>query len=398
MSKPPLFSLSFVLAALATLMLSLAGFLFVHLPGFLQTLGAGEAQIGRIMSVQAVGAILAWPVIARAMDGGGRRKVILGGCGLFVLVVALYLLIDTIGPFIYLVRILDGAVHAMWYVALFTYGADLVPPERRTEGLAIFGVSALVPIGLGALVGDAILLYASYRGLFLGALGFAVAGFLLCLPLRDSAAAQEDVEAQEGGLFSAVIARTLIPVWVVAFTFFIALFGLFNFMKTYVTATGVGTVGGFFGTYAGIAVVLRLFMGWLPDRLGPRRMLGLALVCYALGFMVLAAAQTPLHVFIAGLLCGAGHGYTYPVLLSLVVSRADEARRGSAIACYTAIDWLGLLLAGPVVGMLIEATDYAMSFSVLALALLAGVGSFYLLDTVWASKVRAAASVGPPSR
>src|SRR5690606_3787927 len=138
--------------------------------------------------------------------------------------------------------------------------------------------------------------------------------------------------------------------------------------------------------------------GWLPDRLGPRRMLGLALVCYALGFMVLAAAQTPLHVFIAGLLCGAGHGYTYPVLLRLVVARADGARRGSASACYTAIGWVGLLLAGPVVGMLIEATDYAMSFSVLALALLAGVGSFYLLDTVWASKVRADASVGPPSR
>ncbi|MGH8468170.1 MAG: hypothetical protein ACREVY_03980 [Gammaproteobacteria bacterium] len=57
--KPPLFTRAFVLAACATSMLSLAGFLFVRLPGFLQQLGAGEAEIGRIMAVQALGAVIA---------------------------------------------------------------------------------------------------------------------------------------------------------------------------------------------------------------------------------------------------------------------------------------------------------------------------------------------------
>ena len=155
--RPPLFTRPFVLAALANALLNLAAFLFVHLPGLLQQLGAGEAQIGRIMAGQSVGAIIAWPWLGRAMDLRGRRIVILGGVSLFIVVAALYPAIRTLGPHVYAIRVLDGAAVIMWYTALFTYAADLVPAERRTEGLALFGVSGLIPLGLGAQVGDVIL-------------------------------------------------------------------------------------------------------------------------------------------------------------------------------------------------------------------------------------------------
>jgi MFS family permease len=81
----------------------------VHFPGFLQQLGAGEAQIGRIMAAQALGAILAWPLAGRVMDTSGRQIVILGGVALFVVVAGMYLSIGALGPYVYVVRLLDGA-------------------------------------------------------------------------------------------------------------------------------------------------------------------------------------------------------------------------------------------------------------------------------------------------
>ena len=84
---PPLLTRTFVLAWFANALLNLAGFLFVHLPGFLQQLGAGEAQIGRTMAAQAADAIAAWPLAGRAMDARGRRVVIRAGVALFVVVV-----------------------------------------------------------------------------------------------------------------------------------------------------------------------------------------------------------------------------------------------------------------------------------------------------------------------
>jgi len=384
----PLFTSTFVLAALANATLSLAGSLFVHLPGFLKGLGAGEAHIGRLMAAQALGAILAWPLVGRAMDTRGRRVVILAGVSLFVTVVGLYLSIDALGPRVYGVRLLDGVAATMWYTALFTHAADLVPAERRTEGLAIFGVSGLVPLGLGAQSGDVILAYAPYRELFLCALGFAVLGLILCLPLRDVRPVHNEQQGVSPHHVLATAAqRNLLPVWLAAFTFFITVLALFSFMKTFVITTGIGSVGGFFSAYAAMAVSLRIFLGWLPDRLGARRMLGIAMSCYASGFVVLSLAHTPGHVVAAALLCGAGHGYTFPVLFSLVVARARPHERGAATAFFMALDWLGLLLAGPVVGYLIERTGYSRSFMALALLLMMGIGVFYGLDRGRASKL-----------
>jgi len=380
MSRPSLYTRAFVAAALATLMLNLANVLFVHLPGLLQRLGAGEAEIGRIMAAQALGAIIAWPFVGRAMDARGRRRVILGGCLLFIVVIVLYLYIDALGPFVYGIRVLDGMAHTMWYTALFTHGADLVPAQRRTEGIAIFGISGMITVALGAQFGDIILAYAGYRELFLAALGFAMLGLLLCLPLRDAQSAYVDDNVPARGIWAVATEGGLLPVWLAAFTFFVALSALFAFLKTFVATVGVGSVGNFFTAYAVIAILLRLTAGWLPDRIGARRMLGFAISCYALGFVVLAMAQTPVYVLIAGVLCGAGHGYTYPVLFSLVVARAPPRERGSAVAFYTAIDWLGLLVAGPLVGGVIESAGYSIAFGGCALLLAAGVGLFYSLD------------------
>lgn len=305
--KQPLFTRAFVLAACATLMLSLAGFLFVHLPGFLQQLGAGETEIGRIMAVQALGAVIAWPLVGRVMDARGRRVVILGGCVLFIVTITLYLFIDSLGPFVYLVRLLDGVAHTMWYTALFTYGADLVPAQRRTHGLAIFGTAGLITIGLGAQFGDVILAYANYRELFFGALGFAVIGLLMCLPLRDVLVTDGDASLPSRGIFAAATQWNLLPIWCASVAFFVSLQGLFAFLKTFISTVNIGSVGSFCIAYATIAVALRVFLGWIPDRLGTRRMLGIAMSFYALGFTVLSAAQTPVHVLVAGLLCGTGH-------------------------------------------------------------------------------------------
>ena len=312
---PPLLTRAFVLAAMANAILSLSGSLFVHLPGFLQQIGAGEGEIGRIMAMQAIGAILVWPLVGTVMDTRGRRVVILGGVALFVVAVGLYLSVSTLGPRIYAVRLIDGAAWTMWYTALFTYAADLVPERRRAEGLAVFGVSGLIPLGLGAFSGDVILAHAGFREMFIGALALAVLGLVLCLPLRDVPPVRTEHAVRPRSLLRTASERNLLSVWLAAFTFFVGVVVVFTFVKTFVATTGIGSMGRFFGAYATTAVLLRVFLGWLPDRLGSRRMVGIAMSCYACGFFVLALADTPAYVLAAGLLLGAGHGYAFPVLL-----------------------------------------------------------------------------------
>lgn len=376
-----MFTRPFVFAAVANLVLSVAGSLFLHLPGFFRELGAAEAEIGRIMATSAFVATFVGPPLGRLMDARGRRVVVLGGAVLYLATVALYFTVERISPWVYALRALEGLAGTMLYASLFTLGADHVPAERRTEGLAIFGASGLLPLAFGSTLGDYLLAHGDYRVLFGAAFALGVAGLALCVHVHDSHAPREPAPGNSArGMLAVAREPGLVPVWIAAAAFFFAAAGISTFFKTFVLETGLGSVGGFFSAYAVIAVSLRLFAGWLPDRIGPTRMIAPAFAFYVAGLAVLATATSSAHVLAAGLLCGIGHGYIYPVLFSLVVSRSHPDERGAAIAAYLAIDAGAHALAGPVLGPLIEAAGYATTYAVAAATLCVGGLLFHATD------------------
>jgi MFS family permease len=139
-------------------------------------------------------------------------------------------------------------------------------------------------------------------------------------------------------------------------------------------------VGGFFAAYSGAALVVRLLFGWAPDRFGPKRLLSPSLLVLAAGFVWLALARDAAHVALAGLLCGVGHGFAFPILFALVIARAGDAERGSAMAVFTSLFDLGILLGGPLFGGISEWLGYPALYGTAAGVLLLGVGVFLLWD------------------
>ena len=90
-----------------------------------------------------------------------------------VAITAAYLTISTLGPWVYVIRIVHGLAIAMLFTAFTTLAADYVPADRRTQGLALFGISGLMPIALGGLIGDLVVEHLGYSELFVTATGFA---------------------------------------------------------------------------------------------------------------------------------------------------------------------------------------------------------------------------------
>jgi MFS family permease len=380
-SRERLFSGPFVLCTLSNLFQALSFNLFLHFPGFLKELGAGALQIGLLFSLTAVAAIAVRPTLGRVMDARGRRGVILVGNALNSAVMALYLTVDAIDAWIYVVRILHGLAEAMLFTALFTYAADCVPKQRRNQGLMLFGVSGMLPIALSAIVGDQVLAAAGYTTLFQVALGFAAVGLMFSLPLPEMATNLTSPERETPGDFRAVLKQQdLVAVWGITTIFALALAAMFTFLKTFVMKTGIGTVGGFFSTYACVALAFRIFLGWLPDRVGPKRVLFPALTTLALGFAVMALATDNHEVLLAGALCGAGHGYTFPLLFGMVVNRARDADRGTAMSIYTALFDFGVLIGGPLLGGVIDLFGYTAMFSTAAALIVAGTLGFAVAD------------------
>ncbi|HHC09317.1 MAG TPA: MFS transporter [Actinobacteria bacterium] len=358
----------FALVFAANLANGVAFALFLHLPGFLAGLGAGEAEIGLIFGLAAAASIVLRPLVGTAMDRYGRRPVILVGNVLNILFVGAYLTVSSLGPWVYAVRIGHGVAEAMLFSALFTYGADVVPASRRTEGLALFGVSGLLPIAIGGVLGDAILALGGFRELFLAATALTVVTLSLSvwLPERRPTPALGNAPR---GFWATVRDRRLLPIWWMIGMFSFVLTGYFVFIRTFVDTTGVGSVALFFGAYAGTAIAVRVFLSRLPDRFGPKRVLYPALGFLAAGFVVLAAATSASMVGIAGALCGVGHGFVFPILSAMMVDRAPEGDRGSATSVFTSLLDVGTLVGGPVLGMIVAAAGYPAMYAAAAVTI-----------------------------
>ena len=281
----------FVLAWFAQFFHNLATNAYVHFPGFLKTHGASELAIGTLFGATAALAITLRMFLGAAMNRYGRRPFIRGAGVLHVMLCATYCALHRLSAFVYVLRAVHGIVEAVIFSILFTYAADIVPAKRRTEGIAWFGVSGQIPIALGGFVGDWILARTGYEDLFFATVVFAALGFVVSIPLPEPARSIE--VGLSRGFVACATQRDLLPLFFIGVVFTTGIAPVFVFLKTYVMHAGVGSVGLVSGLYSLSAAALRLFFGWVPDRVGPKKALGPAILAVAFGMMLLARASGP---------------------------------------------------------------------------------------------------------
>jgi MFS family permease len=105
-----------------------------------------------------------------------------------------------------------------------------------------------------------------------------------------------------------------------------------------------------FLTYALVSLVIRIFGAKLPERLGPRRSVTIALVAMAGGLAVFAAAPNVIGLWIGAFLIGLGAAFNYPSLMALTVNNASDADRASAISSFTIFFEIGSAGSGLLIG------------------------------------------------
>lgn len=368
---------TFVLAAAANFAHSLALHSYLHLPGFLQDLGADEFGIGNIMAVAFFTAIFVRPSLGRMMDSWGRRPVAIIGSVLNIITGIGYLFIDSLGAELIALRVVHGVAIGALFSVLFTIAADVVPAERRAQGIALFGISGMLPLALGGLMGDRLLADGDYGPLFQAITVCAGVGMLLCLPLAET---RRVTSAPSSSFWTVISAPNLRSLWFVGLAFAFALTAFFIFLKTWVLELGEGSLGEVFSWYAGTAIFLRLFLGHVPERYGYTRVLYPALVLTTLGLGSLAFADSAFDLNVAGVLCGAGHGYAFPIISALVVQRARPENRGSAVAMFTALFDLGALIGGPSLGYIARGPGYPAMFMTASLTCLVATALFAVIE------------------
>jgi MFS family permease len=352
--------------------------MFVHFPGFLAGLGAGEAVIGLIAAVAAAAAIVARPWAGQGMDRYGRIPLVRLAALMRIGATVSLLLVNGIGPLVFVLRAVYTVALAVYFTGLLTYASDVMPPERRAQGIAWYGMSGMTAATFSAALGGVLIDSFGYPGLFIGMAIAELCALAITLTLKPLS--NRPPLAPKEGALSIIGYRPLLPVWVLTIGIGLGFGGVLTFMRTFVDAIGVGSVGLYFSTYATTALITRLALSWVPDRFGMIRTAYPSVVFTAAGLGMLAFTTSASDIVIAAILGGLGHAFVFPILGALAAARAPEERRGVALSVYTAMFDLGPLIGAPLLGLMIERTGYTEMFLILSASVLISLLAFGRVD------------------
>ncbi len=321
------------------------------LPLYLTFLGGSRATVGVVMASAAFGGLLLRPAVGVSLDRWGRKPTLVVGTLVMVVAMVGMAMVTSVGPLIIGLRVLFGAGTGALFTGYFTLATDLIPSSRRTEGIALFGISGLVPLAVNPLAEQLGVGGADIRW-FLAAMGGVLLLSLVPLALVTESRSYRPAKPLALREILAELRRpALWPAWLATLVFATLVVLFMAFASVTAQARGIANPASFWWTYALGAIGIRVFGARMPDRLGPRNLVAPALGIEIAGVLVLAAAHDSTGFQLAGLLGGLGHGIGFPVLTSQVATRVPDSVRGSAMAMFTGLWDVGFLAAPPILGL-----------------------------------------------
>lgn len=359
----------------------------VLLPIRLDWLGATRTEIGVALALVALGGLLSRPAVGWALDAVGRKAVI--NVGIFCSVVGITVLgfVEAIGPLLYATQVFWGIGVGAFFTGIFTFAADHIPESRRTQGMAIFGVFGLIPLGLYGIVETLDINAESLHRVFWVVAALVATSFVFLstvpeLPRLATNATRTDEPEALGARLTQVrrglLTPSLMPVWLADILFGMMFAVFLAFAAVTATREGMESPGHIWLAYAALALGVRTIGSGLMYRVGAERIVVPALGLYVIAMGLMAFAHTSWMFVLAGAFAGAAHGYCFPILASLVVTRSNDAVRGIGFAFYTGLWDFCLFAMRPLCGWVADQWGDRAMYSGVAIAV--GIG---MVALVW---------------
>lgn len=349
------------------------------LPLYAQTLGGNETIAGTIVGIFTFSAVLIRPWFGNLLDQRGRKPILSLGLGLFLISSLFYHLAFTI-VLLLLLRAVQGIGWGASTTAASTIASDVIPADRRTEGMGYYGIASTIAMSLGPALGLYIVKYTNYALLFTASAIIAALGLAASLLINYETPSPKPAKATPAGP-KVILEKTALAPSIVLFFITLTYGGIVSFLPAYAAYRGVEDIGVFFTVYALVLLLSRPMIGKLADRYGIKPFLIPGIVLLAGALLLLAKTWTLPMFLLVAVLYGLAFGTVQPILNALVISLSPPERRGAANATFAMAMDLGIGLGAVVLGFIVQKLGFeAMYLSSAVFALLALIMYFALLN------------------
>lgn len=337
-------------------------------PFFISYLGYSDTVSGICVAVFSLIAVFFRPVVGWMLDNGKRRGILLIGIILMGLVPLGYLFVYSIVSSIVLAisfRLIHGIALAFSNTATSTIASDIIPKERFSEGMGMFGMATALATSIAPAVGEA-LMKKGFNVLFLVATITMFISFLLFLFLK-----VDKIEVSKKGFsLKGLIEKSAIPASIVALVFLLTYGTLENYTLKFASSTKDITLsGGLYFTIMAIMLLLsRIFVGKEADKKGEEVFVYTCNLCMFIALIILSIYPNNISFIVSAILSGYAFGGLEPSLQAMAVNSSSLDRRGSANSTFLCAYDIGIGVGGFLAGFLIDLVGYKYMFLIISIA------------------------------
>ncbi len=356
---PTLWTRSFISACVGNFLLFFAFYQLIPVfPIYLiDEFNTSRTLVGVVLSAYTLAALLIRPISGFILDMYRRKPQYLLSFLFFVLVFTSYPLIATVGFFLFF-RILHGFAFGYVTTAGNSLVVDILPPERRGEGLGYFGIANNMAMVIGPMTGLLVMERWGHDAAFYLSIISGLTGFVFASLVKVEKVAVVKEKLPMGFdrffLFKGFQAGLTLLLMGIPYGMFI------TFLSIYGSELGISQGLGMFFTLLAVGLIgSRLMSGKLVDRgMMNQTIQSGMLITFAGMFLLASLGRLNLFnhqlvvvlFFVIPVILGIGYGLVFPAYNTLFVNLAPNNRRATASSTFMT-SWdigigLGLILGG----------------------------------------------------
>lgn len=357
---PPLLTPRFALLLFNAGIFGLAFSTYFLLPKFLAVeLAADAATIGSVTSIAWLASVFVVPIVGVQIDHHGRKYFGCLGATIFAFACLGYLWVSAVGPLLWILRLCQGLSFTLFFVSMSTLATDISPAERLGQAIGVFGAVMISTNAIGPALAEWGAQQYGWPTIF--AATACCAGLAAILTLFVPEQHKKHDQAERTSMLQVItrpgLRRILLVATMTGWTFA----AVFTFYQPWALELGFEQVSSFLITYALCAMVSRIGLGGMADRLGRLRVAKAALLLYVSVPFALIWLDV-IGLTLTGALLGLAHGVFFPALNALAVDYAQDGERGKAMASFNGAFNVGFFSGSFLLGYVVLATNYPTIF------------------------------------
>jgi MFS family permease len=346
-------------------------------------LGGSTFASGLFLGFLTYSSAISAPLTGAFADRVGQRRVLMvSSLALVGFSVAYSLITD--------VRVLLGLVllHGVFWSGLLSasaaYMTNLLPENRRAEGIGYWGLATLAAVAVAPPVGfwiyDKGWVWICVATAVLNLAMAAIASTLTEHPPSPPASARQASPAdQRGGLLEHRV--LIISITLALYSFGYG--GITSFTAMYADANGVEPRSLYLTALAIVILCTRPVFGRLGDVWGYKRIFIPCLVLIACGLACLAIGGTRGWMLLSAIIFGVGFGTAYPSYVGYVMQGVSSNRRGAAFGAILAAFDTGIGTGSTAMGWVIQQYGFSSAFAVAAGLAALALPYFLVVDRIY---------------